>query len=85
MAVGMPELVTKSLPDYEALALKIARPRRCAHNPKTNRRTEPLFKTAEFTRHIEAAYARMSRHYRDGRTPASFAVTADNQIVVPDS
>ena len=83
-AVGMTELVAKSLLEYEALALKIAKdPTLClqlkdklAHN----RQTYPLFDTAQFTRHIEAAYKRMWQTYRQGRPPASFAVKRDNQI-----
>jgi protein O-GlcNAc transferase len=89
LAVGMPELVTRSLADYEALALNIAMdPALCARlkdKLSRNRLSQPLFRTAEFTRHIEAAYTRMWRTYRDGQPPASFAVTAENQIVVPDS
>jgi protein O-GlcNAc transferase len=77
-AVGMPELVTMSLPDYEALALKLAQNRsffqtirrKLAHN----RDTHPLFDTARFTRHIEAAYATMWGRYRRGEKPQAFAV-----------
>ena len=77
-AIGMPELVTNSLPEYEALALKIARdPALCAalkHKLAGNRDSHPLFDTARLTRHVEAAYQRMWQNYRDGRPPASFAV-----------
>lgn len=78
LAVGMPELVTNSLPEYEALALKIARdPALCAQIKEKlarNRESCALFDTARFTRHIETAYQRMWQAYREGRPPASFAV-----------
>ncbi len=77
-AVGMAELVTTSLAEYEALALRIAKdPALCAELKQKlarNRQTHPLFDTAGFTRHIEAAYATMWQAYQDGRPPASFAV-----------
>jgi protein O-GlcNAc transferase len=77
-AVGLPELITTSLEDYEALALKLA------HDPallggmkeklRHNRDCYPLFDTARFTRHIESAYESMCRALQDGRTPAACAV-----------
>ena len=77
-SVGLPELITTSLGDYEALALRLA------HEPALlaairsklaqNRKTYPLFDTARFTRHIESAYETMWRAHRDGRAPAAFAV-----------
>ena len=39
-----------------------------------NRDTYPLFDTARFTRHIEAAYITMWEQYQRGELPASFAV-----------
>jgi protein O-GlcNAc transferase len=82
-AVGMAELVTTSLAEYEALALKIARdPALCADLKQKlahNRQTQPLFDTARFTRHIEAACATMWQAYQDGRPPGSFAVQREAQ------
>jgi protein O-GlcNAc transferase len=40
------------------------------------RDTAPLFDTARFTRHIEAAYATMWRRYLAGEPAESFAVEA---------
>jgi protein O-GlcNAc transferase len=80
-AVGMAELVTTSLADYEALALKIARdPALCAELKQKlarNRQILPLFDTALFTRHIETAYTTMWQAYQDGRPPADFAVQSE--------
>src|SRR5204863_3407511 len=59
-AVGLPELITTSLDDYEALALKLARepPYLASLKAKlaNNRLTYPLFDTQRYTRHIEAAF-----------------------------
>jgi protein O-GlcNAc transferase len=79
-AVGMPELVTASLADYEALALKIAGdPAFCAalkDKLRRNRETAPLFDTLRFTRNIEAAYTTMQQRSQRRAPPESFAVEA---------
>jgi predicted O-linked N-acetylglucosamine transferase (SPINDLY family) len=77
-AIGLPELVTTSFDDYEALALSLA------HDPSRlaaikarlarNRDTHPLFDTKRSCRHIEAAYATMWKNYVSGRAPTAFAV-----------
>jgi predicted O-linked N-acetylglucosamine transferase (SPINDLY family) len=65
-AVGLPELVTGSLADYEALALALARdPARLAGlraRLAAARDTAPLFDTRGFCRDLEAAYLAMWRH-----------------------
>jgi protein O-GlcNAc transferase len=80
-AVGLPELVTDSLADYEALALKLAREPELLSSIRAklarNRNTFPLFDTARFTRHIEAAYVAMWERAQRGEPPASFAVEPD--------
>jgi protein O-GlcNAc transferase len=77
-AVGLDELVTNSLQDYKALALKLANDppylRGLRERLARNRTTDPLFDTARFARHIEAAYATMWRRYRNREPPQSFAV-----------
>ena len=77
-AVGLPELVTHSLEDYEALALKLATDAQLLAGIKAklarNRSTHPLFDTDRFRRHIEAAYITMWERYQRGEPPASFAV-----------
>jgi predicted O-linked N-acetylglucosamine transferase (SPINDLY family) len=78
--VGLPELVTESLADYEALALKIAREPSLLASLKAklarNRTTFPLFDTARFTSNLESAYAVMWEHNQRGEPPAHFAVGA---------
>jgi protein O-GlcNAc transferase len=77
-AVGLPELITHSLPDYEALALRLARdPERLAalrQRLARNRVAFPLFDTDRFTRHIEVAYATMWERAERGEPPQAFAV-----------
>jgi predicted O-linked N-acetylglucosamine transferase (SPINDLY family) len=77
-AIGLPELVTQSLEDYEALALKLARDSAMLTEIKAklarNRDICPLFDTARFTRHIEAAYTTMWEIWQRGERPKHFAV-----------
>jgi len=77
-AVGLPELITNSREDYEALALKLAVDRDLLADLKArlarNRATHPLFDTDRFRRHIEAAYVTMWERSQRGDSPASFAV-----------
>lgn len=77
-AVGLPELITHSDADYEALALRLAtepallagyRERLRAHGPRS-----ALFDTARFTRHLESAYRTLWARQAQGLPPASFAV-----------
>jgi protein O-GlcNAc transferase len=77
-AVGLPELITDSLADYEATALRLARSPSLLAGLKAklarSRQSSSLFDTVRFTRHIEAAYAAMWERYRRGEPPMSFAV-----------
>ncbi|MFD2180954.1 tetratricopeptide repeat protein [Rhodoplanes azumiensis] len=77
-AVGLPELVTSSLADYEAAASALARdPARLAAlrtRLAENRTTAPLFDTARFTRGVETAFAEMWRRWQAGGRPADFSV-----------
>lgn len=77
-AVGLPELVTRSLDEYESLALRIAHDSelRIALKSKlaSQRATWPLFDTVKMTRNIEKAFNEMWRRHCAGEAPASFAV-----------
>jgi predicted O-linked N-acetylglucosamine transferase (SPINDLY family) len=77
-AIGLDELVTENLPQYRELALGLARdPARLKavrEKLAANRRTMPLFDTARFRRHIEAAYAGMWEICLNGEAPRFFAV-----------
>ena len=77
-AVGLPELVTYSLDEYEALALKLATTPALLADIRTrlaeNRTSAPLFDTGRFTRHLEAAYGAMWVRHQRGEAPATFRV-----------
>ena len=77
-AIAMPELITNSLEDYAALALKLAREQTELAAIRTklagNRDTCPLFDTVRFTRNFEAALATMHRRQQNGESRGHFAV-----------
>ena len=77
-AIGLPELVTHSIEDYEALALRLARDPSLLQGYRnrlaTNRLTHPLFDTERFRRHIEAAYLQMWEIWQRGDQRTTFAV-----------
>ncbi|HMH18234.1 MAG TPA: hypothetical protein VK572_08810, partial [Burkholderiales bacterium] len=77
-AVGLPELVTQSLEEYEALALTLAsEPPRLGEirrKLERNRATAPLFDTDRFRRHLESAYTTMWDIWQRGEQPRAFAV-----------
>jgi predicted O-linked N-acetylglucosamine transferase (SPINDLY family) len=77
-AVGLPELVTATSAEYEALALKLARtPDHLAavrRKLAANRLREPLFDTARWTRDVETLYHRMIERHRAGLLPEDLSV-----------
>lgn len=77
-AVGLPELITHNLADYEALALKLAATPHLLADLKarlaSNRLTHPLFDTERFCRHIESAFTTMQQRCQNGERPAAFTV-----------
>jgi predicted O-linked N-acetylglucosamine transferase (SPINDLY family) len=77
-AIGLPELVTTTLEDYEALAIELAaQPGKLAaikHKLSENRLAMPLFDTSRFTGRIEAAYAKMHERQLAGLAPEHIVV-----------
>jgi protein O-GlcNAc transferase len=84
-ALGLPELVTSSIADYEEMARTLALdPNRLAAiraKLARNRDTEPLFDTARVTRALESAYITMRERQEAGLSPASFAVQENRNAV----
>ena len=80
-AIGIPELITHSRAQFEALAADLATSKWKLASLKAklaqNRLTTPLFDIALFTRHIEAAYAMMMQRHRGGLPPDHIDVPAD--------
>jgi predicted O-linked N-acetylglucosamine transferase (SPINDLY family) len=79
-AVGLPQLVTTSLEEYQARALELVRdpPQLAGLRARlaSNRMTQPLFDTQRFCRHLEKAYSAMWQRYGNGLPPESFEVPA---------
>ena len=71
-------MITSTLPEYEALALKLANNPAALSELKLklarNRNTLPLFDTAAYTRNLEMAYRTMSERLQAGQPPKSFSV-----------
>jgi predicted O-linked N-acetylglucosamine transferase (SPINDLY family) len=78
-ALGVPELIARSLEEYESLALKLARDRTALaairEEVTRHRDTHPLFDTVRFTRNLEAAYVTMWERQQRGERPRTFAVS----------
>jgi protein O-GlcNAc transferase len=79
-AIGLSDLVTASLADYESLAQKLAQEPGALAAIKAklaaNRDSHPMFDTARFARYLESAYATMWERQQRGEEPASFSVAA---------
>jgi protein O-GlcNAc transferase len=79
-AIGLPELVTGTIDEYEAAALNLA------GNPELltglrnrlarNRSSSPLFDMPRLCRHIEGAFQEMYARWQRGEPARSFAVPA---------
>lgn len=78
--VGLPELATRSLDEYEALALRLARDPALLDDLRARlarvRRDSPLFDGRRYTRHLERAFETMVEKSRRGEAPAGFDVEA---------
>jgi protein O-GlcNAc transferase len=77
-AAGLPELITTSLEDYQALAVKLATEPALLpairRKLDANRSTCPLFDSDRLRRHIEAAYKIMWDIHRRGEAPRQITV-----------
>jgi len=77
-AVGLPELITHTLEDYERLAVRLANhpEELCATREKLerNRLTEPLFDTPRFARNLEKVYKKMWENFLSGNGPGQIEV-----------
>jgi len=77
-AIDLPELITSTQEEYEALAVDLAthpeRLKALRHKLERNRLTTPLFDTELFTRHIEDAYTQMLDRYDAGLSPKNIDV-----------
>jgi predicted O-linked N-acetylglucosamine transferase (SPINDLY family) len=78
-AIGLPELMTETLADYEALALRLALDPGELGDIRARlweaRTTSGLFDEAIIARRLENAYAQMWRRHRGGEAPAALSVS----------
>jgi predicted O-linked N-acetylglucosamine transferase (SPINDLY family) len=83
-AIGLPELVTQNLEEYERLALRLARDPALLGQYRTrleaNRRTHPLFDTERYRRHLETAYTTMWEICQRGEPPRGFTVERQGNL-----
>ncbi len=79
-AVGLPELITETADDYEALILALATdPHRLAvirQKLAANRLSAPLFDTELFIRHLENEYQQAYQNYFEGQPTENITVGA---------
>jgi len=72
-SIGLPELITSTQEEYEALAIALATNPRKLENIKqklaANRLTTPLFDTPLFTKNLEAVYIKMVERYQADLKP----------------
>jgi predicted O-linked N-acetylglucosamine transferase (SPINDLY family) len=77
-AIGLPELITPSLDEYERLALRLARDPGALSVVKgklaAHRDVYPLFNTKRFTRHLEEAFLQMQGRHDLGLPPQTFSI-----------
>jgi len=77
-AVGLPELVAPNLAEYEHIAIALGQDRVRLHGLRerlaANRLASPLFRTADYARGLEKAFATMHERQLRGEPPAAFAV-----------
>ncbi|MDH3583695.1 MAG: tetratricopeptide repeat protein [Phycisphaerae bacterium] len=77
-AVGLEELITHTLEDYECLALELAtspgRLRDLRKNLAANRDASALFDCQRSTRNLESAFSQMWQIYLAGESPRPFVV-----------
>jgi predicted O-linked N-acetylglucosamine transferase (SPINDLY family) len=78
-AIGLPELITNTQEEYEALAIELAMNPQKLRDIKLklarNRLTTPLFDTPLFTKNLEAAYIKMMKRYQADLQPDHITIT----------
>jgi predicted O-linked N-acetylglucosamine transferase (SPINDLY family) len=77
-AVGLPELVTRTLREYEEWALRLASTPAMLADIRAklarNRTSHPLFNSDRYRHHLESAYQSMWNRHQCGEPPESFPV-----------
>ena len=78
-AIALPELITSTQEEYEALAIELAMNSKKLSETKltlaNNRLTTPLFDTPLFTKNLEAAYIKIYERYHADLEPEHISIT----------
>jgi len=76
--IGLPELITHSLKEYETLAVELAKNpeklKRIKSKIRINKGKYPLFDTSRFVKNLETAYQKMWEIYLQGKDPHSVSI-----------
>jgi predicted O-linked N-acetylglucosamine transferase (SPINDLY family) len=77
-AIGLPELITNSQAEYEALAIELGtnsvKLKKIKEKLELNRMTEPLFDTGLFAKKIEIAYEKIYERFQSDLPPQNIYV-----------
>jgi protein O-GlcNAc transferase len=77
-AIGLPELISDTPRDYQALAVRLATRRDeyqvMRQKLNRNRFSQPLFDTTRFVRNLESAFSEMWKRYLAGEKPRTMKV-----------
>ena len=77
-SIGLSELITHNLEEYEKLAIRLASAplelKAIRNKLYQNRFTDPLFDTPRFTKNLEKAYKKMWNIFLEERKPEQIAV-----------
>ena len=78
-SIGLPELISNTLEEYEAFAIELAMNPKKLSNIKlklaNNRLTTPLFDTPLFTKNLETAYTKIYEKYQADLQPDHIIIT----------
>ncbi len=76
--IGLPELITETLQEYQDMAIALAQDRSRLEGLRDRlhqlRQDTPLFDTTRFCRNLESAFTTMWQHQQQGKRPESFTV-----------
>jgi predicted O-linked N-acetylglucosamine transferase (SPINDLY family) len=77
-AIGMPELIAKSVQEYESIAVRLGQDSKALGALKSklgrNRQTEPLFDTKRYTEKLECAFREMHRRFISNQRPGHLVI-----------
>jgi predicted O-linked N-acetylglucosamine transferase (SPINDLY family) len=88
-AIGLPELITRDVEQYESLAIELAQnPSKLSsirQKLEANKTTSPLFNASVFAKNIENAYSQIMERYTAGQEPEHIYVESTLEAKQPAS